>query len=375
MARRAAGVVGVPVRPRLAWLFPDCSNHPAAAWGCGCPSLPKEGQSAANISNCLPKLLKDSGLRSSGNLDQPATTYRHAGNGHGMSLPGRALSVIGALRILETAFRTSFNEELFHWKVSRPGARLHLAEHATLTTLELPIPGMDAVTVYDWASTARGAGRDLYRQAIAGHTLISIGGTADSCRAKAKLGLQVVGSMYIYTRILRPRLARYVWDSVRGTRASGLPPRVQAEPVEQFGINDISGECVQCLWPQRTAEWVNSLLKCPVGSPRGFVLRNTQRALGYGVLMQFGQLCRIVDLRVASGDQADWDQAIAALVAVVERQPGTRMVRSAATCRSMASALTANGFWKGGRIRIYSKDALDVSNIHLTASDGDLLVL
>ncbi len=43
MACSAAGVVGVPAIPILAWLFQDCSNHPAAACGCGCPSLSKEG--------------------------------------------------------------------------------------------------------------------------------------------------------------------------------------------------------------------------------------------------------------------------------------------------------------------------------------------
>src|SRR5262245_31265411 len=141
---------------------------------------------------------------SRGNLARSPATYHSIGSGSPTEIADSVPSVVGALRILETAFGTHFDEDLFRWKVSRPGARLHLAEHATLTTLDLPIPGMDAVTVCDWASTARGAGRELYRQAIAGRTLISIGGTPDSCKAKAKLGLQVVGKMRIYTRILCP---------------------------------------------------------------------------------------------------------------------------------------------------------------------------
>ncbi len=43
MARSAAGVVLLAAIPILAWPFQDCSNHPAAACGCGYPSLPKEG--------------------------------------------------------------------------------------------------------------------------------------------------------------------------------------------------------------------------------------------------------------------------------------------------------------------------------------------
>ena len=294
---------------------------------------------------------------------------------HDMDLSGSAIVIARALSILETAFRTQFNEDLYRWKVLRPGARLHLAEHATLTTLDLPIPGMDAVTTYDWASTARGAGRVLYRQAIDGRTLISIGGTADSRRAKAKLGLRVVGKMYSYTRIVRPRLVQRVCDSVRMGRASRLRSRILAEPVAQLGADDMPGECAQCTWPKRTVDYVNSLLQCPVGNPRGFLLRNDHARLGYGVLMQFGNRCRIVDLRVASGDQADWNDAIGALLAFAVQEPATARILSAATCGLMAGALTANGFWKGACLRIYGNGLWDLSNIHLTLSDGDLFVL
>ncbi len=49
MARSAAGVVRVAAIPILAWLFQDCSNHPAAACGCGYPSLSKEGSLLAKF--------------------------------------------------------------------------------------------------------------------------------------------------------------------------------------------------------------------------------------------------------------------------------------------------------------------------------------
>ncbi len=39
MARSATGVVRVAAIPILAWPIQDYSNHPAAARGCGCPSL------------------------------------------------------------------------------------------------------------------------------------------------------------------------------------------------------------------------------------------------------------------------------------------------------------------------------------------------
>ena len=297
------------------------------------------------------------------------------GDIHDMDLSGSALSIARALSILETAFRTQFNKDLFHWKLSRPGAQLHLAEHATITTLDLPIAGIDGVTTYDWASTERGAGRELYRHAIDGRTLISIGGTSDSRRAKAKLGLQVVGHMYSYTRIIRPRLVQYALDSVRTGRASWSHLKIFAEPVEEFEVDDIPGEFTQCKMPKRTVDYVNSLLECPVGAPRGYRLRDMQGQLGYGVFMQFGHRCRIVDFRVASGDQADWNAAMAALLEFAVQEPATAKIFSAATCRLMAGALTVNGFWKGARLRIYGKEGLDFSNIHLTLSDGDLFVL
>jgi len=49
VARSAAGVVGIAALPLLGWPFQECSNHPATACGCGCPSLPKEGSPFAEL--------------------------------------------------------------------------------------------------------------------------------------------------------------------------------------------------------------------------------------------------------------------------------------------------------------------------------------
>jgi hypothetical protein len=74
-----------------------------------------------------------------------------------METPELTPSISKAKQILEHAFGTRINEALFRWKVSRPGARLHLSGTATLTSLDLSFPGMNAITIYDWASTAPGA--------------------------------------------------------------------------------------------------------------------------------------------------------------------------------------------------------------------------
>jgi hypothetical protein len=47
MGRSTAGVVAFAAIPIRAWLFQDCSNHPAVA--CGCSSQSKEGSLLAEF--------------------------------------------------------------------------------------------------------------------------------------------------------------------------------------------------------------------------------------------------------------------------------------------------------------------------------------
>jgi hypothetical protein len=168
---------------------------------------------------------------------------------------------------------------------------------------------------------------------------------------------------------------QFVWDSVRMLLSTHAPTGYLAEPVEQFKSEDIPGESGPCLSPTRTVDFLNSLLQCPAGSPLGYRLWNNKERMGYGIFMRFEGMCRIVDLRIASGAQADWNQAIAALVAVAREQREISIIRAGATYTMMAKALRANGFWRGARIAIYSKEPLDLSRVHLTLSDGDFCVL
>jgi hypothetical protein len=252
-------------------------------------------------------------------------------------------------------------------------------ELARLTALVSPLTGAltaEAVTISDWASRERREGFNLYRQAIAGRVLISLGDSEASQRVKAKLGLGVVSQMKVHKRAIRPGLG-VTPEKSRSIRAHRGSAAMRAVPVKTFG-QELS-PLLQFTpspwsWTRRTLAGVNAVLDCPAGKQIGYLLLNGDaRQVGYAILALRSGECRLIDFLMASNEVSDWANGIAAVLPQAHAQDA-EFICAVSTCRLMASALKDNGVRAVYSVPVVSQIGMDLQRVHLTMTDGDLFL-
>ncbi len=268
---------------------------------------------------------------------------------------------------------------LLAWKYDEPrpdwpGSRSYawmageeIAAHACICPATYRLPNGREITgsqFIDWAAGRRvvGAGGLLVRKlASMFDVLLAIGGSDDTQQVLPRLGFQAAGKSEIFVRVMRPwrqfrtdpfprgwkagpRLARnWLWSR---THMPDAPARWTCSPLTAF---DNSHEALlQAPVPfpasRRTPALMNYWLRCPGAAISAFVVSDDSGPKGWFLLSRIAGVMRIADLRVISGEAADWEAAFALATRAAYQDPLGCELASAATIPLTAEAIRRNGF-------------------------------
>jgi len=241
-----------------------------------------------------------------------------------------------------------------------------IAAHACLCPVTYCLPGQEISGCHfiDWAAGRKvvGAGGLLIRKLVSMFdVLLAIGGSADTRQVLPRLGFQVAGEIAFLARVMRPwrqfrtdpfprgwktgpRLARnWLWSRTQ-------PPEASANwTYSWITAFDSSQEAlfeapVPFPAARRTSALLNYWLRCPGAVISAYLIRDGDRPKGWFLLSRTEGVMRVADLRVLSGEVADWAAAFAlATRAAYADSLGCELVAAAATPLAV-EAIRRNGF-------------------------------
>jgi hypothetical protein len=244
-----------------------------------------------------------------------------------------------------------------------------IAAHACLCPVTYRLPEttdreISGSHFIDWAAGRKvvGAGGLLLRKLSSMfNVLLAIGGSNDTQQVLPKLGFQIAGEIAFFVRVMRPwrqfrtdpfrrgwkawpRLARnWLWSRARLPEA---PAKWTYSPVTAFDSRHeaLFKAPVPFAAARRTSALLNYWLRCPSAVISAYLLRNADEPKGWFLLSRVAGVMRIADLRVLSGEVADWAAAFAlATRAAYADSLGCELV-AAATMPLAAEAIRCNGF-------------------------------
>ncbi len=240
-----------------------------------------------------------------------------------------------------------------------------------------PFGKLKTVCIIDWAASKAvpGAGAIVFQeiQNIT-ESLFVVGGSTDAQKVLPRMGFAVRQEVHTFTRVLKPaqvwaaapekdwrsvaRMGRDVWHRVKPVAANVKD--WTAEPVQQFdnSIDSVlpcseSNEAAYC---QRSAALLNYFLACPAVKMEGYLLRQSNALRGYCVLNRIGTSCRITDLHVQSGAEADWASAYAVAARLASADQKTIATVGGNSNPFLARPMASAGFRLTGRQPLYFKD-------------------
>jgi hypothetical protein len=247
------------------------------------------------------------------------------------------------------------------WALNRAG---EIVAHAGIWPLRFRLPGrtVPSMHIIDWAGApeAPGAGAMVYREVLRQTGLLfGVGGSGQARKVIRRIGLQEIGALRNYVRVIRPwkqfrtrpettwktaaKLARNTaWRLARsGARGGWTAVRVSRFPETLSGI--LAADRSDWVFGERTPGLLNYVLSCPANC-RGFVLMHNGEARGHLLLSRMGGQSRIADLWVASEQEADWTAAYTTAIGAAEEDPDCCELAAGCSDVLTRTALEASGF-------------------------------
>ncbi len=265
------------------------------------------------------------------------------------------------------------DRSLLRWKYyepgpSWPGSRSYVLSdggqflaHAAIWPLQLQVDGRirSGLGFSDWGASEdhRGIGLLLVKKLVAltPFTLV-IGGAEITRQILPRMGFQPWADLPVYARVLRPfqqlrtrpsylgwkepaRLCRNISWSAKRMIHSGSWIAERSEPDEEI-LSVVAGQRGSV----HSADFLRFMSRCPTVPVYFLALRKARTHMGYAVISLVGGQARIADVRLASGNSLDWQQAISAITRVIGRDPKMCEVTVVSSTALLESALRTNGY-------------------------------
>ncbi len=270
--------------------------------------------------------------------------------------------------------------------------------HIGVTTgsfLGSAIPSGEVTTLHmtDWLSSRPGAsiGAGLMLRSHRGfRTQYGLGGSVSARRFSGRSGYELLGTVPVFRRVLRPghqlragRVARWARDLVRATMNRPRAPRARVElrPVGEFGpeIAPILERYKdRAVFTNRRPELLNHFLRYPRGGISGWLLARDGQVVGFGLLgvVRGRDAClgKVVDCVLADTDPALWHASLDALTRELKRR-GADVAEGFGSTEWTALALRSAGYSESYRLELHLRDkhhAVPAGAVyHLTPIEAD----
>lgn len=229
----------------------------------------------------------------------------------------------------------------------------------------------EGISFGDWVAGEqhRGMGLSLLKKLMKLTSFVVVTGGAPITRAiLPRAGFAPWGERQIYARVVRPvrqaltRGDRKGWkEPLRVARnaawSMGSRAPLRGWSAEESAVSDellrAAGERVGTV---HSPGYLEYMLRCPTVRFRLLALRREGELKGYGMLGFAGGQARLAELRVDSGEQGDWDAAVAAVAAVASEERTTCEISAIGSVEQLDQALLANGFRGRGRTPVVVYD-------------------
>lgn len=276
------------------------------------------------------------------------------------------------------------NRRLLQWKYfeSGPaweGSRSYLLKrgkgvfaHCGVWPINMDFAGgkVTCLCFTDWVGSQEipGAGLLLKKKIMSfAETSIVVGGSDNTRAVIPRLAFKDVGEIAIFARVARPwkqfrtrptegvgkdlaRLARNTLWSL--APAKPIPEGWRATRLQSFDstLTNVLRLLPQAAHPapERRRDYLNYWLRCPAAEIAGFSILKDDRICGYFLLTRMGGQARIIDIRLASGEQEDWNAAYGLAAKVAEVDPETCEIFAVASTGFAQKALLSSGFRRNG---------------------------
>lgn len=246
----------------------------------------------------------------------------------------------------------------------------------------------------DWASTAPGAGLQLWREMWRlSDVFVGVNGSPYARGVIAKLPFRVAEEIHFYSRVIRPlayfqsrkgraplpELLRLVRNSAfLLRRLSPIPRGWDSLHVEKFdaSVEPVLPKESDALTPnKRTTDFLNFMLRCPVASLTGHLLRCNGTPRGYFLLSQVNREVRMADLWIDSTDVNEWTIAVSLLIRAASELPDAAQVICAGSNPLVRQAIENNQVRYFQKAPIFLKDPKKhlekAPPLHWNLVDGD----
>lgn len=272
--------------------------------------------------------------------------------------------------------------------------------HCAVYPVRLLLGNRDVTSLcpMDWASRYPGAGASLSRRLRLmelAETAVVTGGSKESRTVIPHLGFSHYGDLEFYARVVRPwkqfrsRPREDGWrDPARFLRNfawSWTPSPSVSEGWSVVGTSRFREEAwfsqasAAITFTKRDPELLNYWLRCPIGTPSGFLLFHEDQPCGHVLMNKLGGQARIIDIRVAHEDLAAWQAAFALATRVAIEDRDVCEILAVASTRVAREALLQNGFRFCGQQPIYLYDPgkilTDQPALHWNLIDGDTAII
>lgn len=288
--------------------------------------------------------------------------------------------------LLQGAFDVSSNApsvdpSYLNWKYYAarsdwPGSRSYILSegskivaHAAIWPVRLHLPGgvLDGISFGDWVADHqhRGAGLLLLRKLMTLSSFILVTGGAPVTRAiLPRAGFQPWAERQLFARVLRPLRQVFTRGQTLGWKeparvarntAWSLAPSAphRTWTAEQTEVDDHLLEALpQHSGSIQSADYLRYMLRCPTVRYQFFTLKNGGKSCGFSLLGFAGGQARIADLRIASGEQSDWNSALAVMLTAAKEQPAACELVAFGSAEPLNQALRANGFQPRGKLPV-----------------------
>lgn len=266
------------------------------------------------------------------------------------------------------------DQRLFDWKFESPhplwpGRRSFVLEHQGAIAAHggvIPIHyrgsagPFRSMQVIDWAgdNSVPGAGLHVYRTCLAKtDTMLAIGGSEAALSVIPRMKMfRRLTDCPVYARPLRPMgvaldtkpltwRAAAKWGRAWKWKLAPLPANGDWSLRRETSFKRCSNHDLAEATIDRTPEWLNYLLGCPVVEMMAFtVLRNGEVA-GHLLASIAGRSrqARLVDVVVDSKDDQDWIQAVSAAIRWLQRETKASEVIAASTVGFLQRVFEACG--------------------------------
>ena len=302
----------------------------------------------------------------------------------------------------------NFNLEVLRWKYITPhpywdGSRSYcirqngeMVAHGCVVPTPLLIKAQTATScgVIDWAGspTAVGAGALIYQSLFPSvDVFLAIGGSKKARKVIPKLGLNQLGELEVFSRIVRPmkdfanrptmdwrsgaHLARNTVRLLSGFRTSRLKGWA-AQRVDQFDetLKPVFAENSEAVIFQHNPSFLNYLLACPAATMEGYTFHSESSLKGYCLLSRYDNKCHIADL---SAEELPNAYALALQIAAGPSQV-SEVIATASTIRAR-EALIAVGFSRRESIPVFARDPQHLltgcNSFNITSVENDFFYL